>query len=634
MKAEVLAAIGETGLSRSAALSTALAANERVKYLLSLLQLGALHAGHPEQPANTLKHERLACGIDDPWFDDFTAAVRCRGDAYVMPGLDRVLSRTAQELKAMAAPVVEAGTPDMAARLEAMLAAMPCSAGNRLEAATLAEMSAASPPAGSDSLHRLVMDLHRQLNLLQASLAEETIDGATAYGLTDRDRACVAAFMAGVNRTAHLKFDHPGLGTTALGADGKLILQNDIGATDAHVVVIHVEGLTIRIAYTDVHEQRLQFFQAMLAPCGAVWETTQPGRIAGGTAFQLTSGRIDARDEAVLHEALRFIGSRLVFLIDWNRARKQLRAFLGAPERMALLQWATTEEIGHRAFLELGGARLVNQAIEAANSSAVHFGDRLCDVLGAAETETFLRFVLRSSLDCLKERRSPLLLRDRIRAELARHFSNERRRLLRVAAEHAALIAELAAMVHGAMTADGDPAAARQRAAALEHKADRLVAEVFEAVQRRPDHAAFGPLLHDADDAADELEEAMFLFGLLSAAGVPVVATEAMLGLATVLQEAAQAWQRALQHAMRTEERSAAEDADECLMAIDRIAVLEHAADDAERALIAAAVQQATGFRQLHLCTALGARLEAATDALRRASLLLRDSLLRKVLPG
>ena len=79
-----------------------------------------------------------------------------------------------------------------------------------------------------------------------------------------------------------------------------------------------------------------------------------------------------------------------MFLIDWNRARKQLRQFLRGPDRLALLlSWAAETEIGHRGFLELGGARLVNQAIEATAGSSMHFGDRLCDVLGDAETLRF-----------------------------------------------------------------------------------------------------------------------------------------------------------------------------------------------------------------------------------------------------
>ena len=81
MKAEVLAAIGETGLSRSGAVNAALAANDRVKYLLTLLQMAAAHADQPDQPPANLKRERIACGIDEPSLDAFTAAARRQGAA-------------------------------------------------------------------------------------------------------------------------------------------------------------------------------------------------------------------------------------------------------------------------------------------------------------------------------------------------------------------------------------------------------------------------------------------------------------------------------------------------------------------------------------------------------------------------
>ena len=99
---------------------------------------------------------------------------------------------------------------------------------------------------------------------MQAELAEETLDGAAVYNLAEADRPLVLAFMAGLNRTAPLKFDHPGLATTATRAGGRLVIQNDIGTTDAHVIVIHVEGLVVSVTYTDVHPERLAFFQDML----------------------------------------------------------------------------------------------------------------------------------------------------------------------------------------------------------------------------------------------------------------------------------------------------------------------------------------------------------------------------------
>ena len=45
---------------------------------------------------------------------------------------------------------------------------------------------------GADSLHRLVMDLHKRLNAMQAALAEETLDGAAVYNLAEADRPLVS----------------------------------------------------------------------------------------------------------------------------------------------------------------------------------------------------------------------------------------------------------------------------------------------------------------------------------------------------------------------------------------------------------------------------------------------------------
>ena len=634
MKTEVLTAIGADGLRRPAAVNAALAANDRVKYAFSLLQMAAAHADQPQLPPVSLQRERLAAGMDDAALDGFTAGASRNGDAYLIPGAGHLLARVAADMRVMAAPVLACGPSEFAERLEMLLAAMPAGTDDRLDAGTLAALTQAAP-GGADSLHRLVMDLHKALNAMQAALAEEHIDGAAAYGLTDADRPRVAAFMAGLNRTAGLKFDHPGLGTTATRSGDRLVIQNDIGTTDAHVIVVHVEQRAVTVTYTDIHPERLRFFQDLLARYAPEWETTRTGQLSG-TDFQLATGRYAAPDETACRDYLGFLGSRLVFLIDWNRARKQLRGFLPDAARVDLLRWAAEQEVGHRAFLELGGARLVNQAIEAVAGSAMHFGDRLSDVLGLAETQAFLRFVLRAAADCLLARRSPSLLRDRIRAELARHFSNEERRLLRLAADHAALGFELAGLVRDAALApaeiDGTRLTARARG--FEHDADRLVAEAFEAVKRRPDHAAFGPLLHTADNCADALEDAVFLLCLLAIAGPASPVLEPLQALTGLLVEACQEWLKALLHAAHMEDRSAAGDADDFLVAIDRIAALEHQADDAERSLIAAAVQHAADFRQLHLYSALGARLEEAADALRGASLMLRERALGEVVSG
>ena len=64
-----------------------------------------------------------------------------------------------------------------------------------------------------DSFHLLVMDLHKQLNTLSSDIATENLDGAHVWQIKDADRPLIQAFMRGLNRTAPLKFSHPGLDT-------------------------------------------------------------------------------------------------------------------------------------------------------------------------------------------------------------------------------------------------------------------------------------------------------------------------------------------------------------------------------------------------------------------------------------
>ena len=176
------------------------------------------------------------------------------------------------------------------------------------------------------------MDVHKALNGLQSRIASEIIDGAHAYGLTAGDRALVSAFMRGVNRTAGLKFDHPGLGTTATRSGSKLVIQNDIGTTDAHVLVVHVEDARVTLTYTDVHMQRLMFFQGLFEKWRVDWDDTlsRTDRSMEEGVYHLCIGTYAATGAAELEEYLAFLGSRLVFLIDWNRARKRLRLLLSA----------------------------------------------------------------------------------------------------------------------------------------------------------------------------------------------------------------------------------------------------------------------------------------------------------------
>jgi uncharacterized protein Yka (UPF0111/DUF47 family) len=648
MKIPVLEAIGETDLNRSTQIHAALAANDRIKYYFSLLQMAVARADHPEQPADSLRRERLVTGIENSALDDLVTQSRREENRYKLPGCAGILEQIVRDVRIMATPVLaqsnESGhSSRFSERLERLFVRMPTSNDDLIDGDDIANLTRADP-GESDSLHRLVMDLHKALNAMQVELTEERLDGAAVYHIDNSDRPVIAAFMAGLNRTAPLKFNHPGLGTTATRAGNRLIIQNDLGTTDAHVIVIHVEGLRTQMTHTDIHPERIQFLREMLKQYPVSWgeeQSRETHSLAGGVPFQLITGCFDARDSAELLEYLGFLASRLVFLIDWNRARKQLRVFLRGRDRISLLSWAADAEMGQRGFLELGGAQLVNRAIEETAGSAMHFGDRLCDVLGNEAAMDFLRFVFRSATEGLRDHQSPGLIHDRVRAELQAHFSSERTRLLNMASEQAAMIFEIASLVQEGIrrieAGEHNERRSRlaERARNFEHSADQLVAASREATRRRPEYAALFRLLETADDAADELEEVAFLTDLLAASDSGGEALQALSGLADLLVEASQEWIKVLSHASRIDrpgEMSSQAEVRDFLIAIDALFALEHRADDAQRILTHAAVQKARDFRQLHIYSRIADSLEEASDALRWAGLNARDYLLGNVL--
>jgi uncharacterized protein Yka (UPF0111/DUF47 family) len=387
----------------------------------------------------------------------------------------------------------------------------------------------------------------------------------------------------------------------------------------------------VSITYTDVHPERLAFFQSMLRPRGFTWEAGRTGTTAG-SPFYLATGQVQAADDEACGANLEFLGSRLVFLIDWNRARKQLRGFQRGADRIALLSWAAETETGHRGFLELGGAVLVNRAIEATAGSAMRFGDRLCDVLGDAETTAFLQFVFRAATDGMLSSQSHALIQDRVRVALAAQFSNEEQQLLNRAAEHAGLVFELATLVRDGVREDGAQCAKRaRRARGFEHDADQIVVDTRDAVRRRPEYAVFLPLLEAADEAADALEDAAFLLALEPLQGK---ALDALQQLADLLGAASQEWVKAVGHAGQIGRAKGIAESEDFLAAIANIGKLEHEADNAERDLAASAIQHAGDFRQMHLFAAVGDKLEGAADALKKASLILREQVLEHVVDG
>jgi uncharacterized protein Yka (UPF0111/DUF47 family) len=456
------------------------------------------------------------------------------------------------------------------------------------------------------------------------------------YELAPQDRLIVQAFMAGLRRTAPLKFDHPGLGTTATRTGSRLVIQNDIGTTDAHVLVVHVEGRTCALTYTDVHLQRLLFFQSLFARYTVNWEDTRSvrDRTLEDGLYHLALGRYDARDDGDLLEYVSFLGSRIVFLIDWNKARKRLRSLVRKRTTLRLLRWAADEEVGHMAFLRLGGDRVVFEALDFAARGELHLGQSLEDLLGATRATAFLQFVLRTASEAARSGSPDSLVIDEIRAELLGHVRGSGLGLLDLVAEHAALLVEIAAAVRDALQGLRDstgPAQAERlasRAKAWESDADRLLNQARSTGAASQDARFFKSFIEQADDVADELEDAAFFVTLLDPTAELAPVLEALIDLGNLLTTGSQELVKALATMRAGTPGSSREDTVDFLEAIHRIAGVEHEADTSRRRVAAMLARSAVEARQLYVASECAARLERASDALLRVAFRLRDQVL------
>jgi uncharacterized protein Yka (UPF0111/DUF47 family) len=634
-KSAVLGTLDERGLLLPELLERAFAANERAKYELSLLQMAVMHATAPDVDFPNLRGERLAAGVTDERFDTVVATARpAREDQVRVPMGAEIVEDLLEDVGRMVDPLrVAERAGGLEGRLAAIVEAAP--RGRDVFRPFEIEALASADRSSKDSLHVLVMDAHRALDALASEVAVRDIGGARTHGLGAEDEELVVAFMQGVAETERLRFGHPGLGTIASKVAGRLVLQNDIGQTDAHVVVIHVDGLEARVTYTDVHIARLEFFQRMLDRHEVAWEDTRTRRasgLAGGESFFLAAGVHRAPGRKELAEYLRFLGSRIVFLIDWNRARRQLRSFVPKAESLALLDEAAAGGYGQRGFLEMGGERLVFDAMASVMRTPFRFGERLHDMLGTEQAVAYLRFTLRVTAEGLLAGVNRPLLREQVNAELVRYFHGGGERFLDLVAEHARLTRALAALFRDALQGGASDGRARKAELAKEREAqaDALVVESRALAERMPGMAPLRRVVDVADDAADGLEEAAFHLSLFTG---PEETSSALENLAALCEQACDAYLRALEGAKRLVVGAERATVNDFLAAVDRVVALEHETDEAERHVVADALRaEGNDARRIFVVSSVASDLEKAADSLMHAALALRDHVLSEVM--
>ncbi|WP_231711160.1 hypothetical protein [Xanthobacter dioxanivorans] len=639
-KTQIVEELGEGGLLLPGLIETALQANDRAKLRMTALQEAVARARAPRRPLPVLDAEARAAGAADDALDAAVAGAHAlSGGSTAIPGAGRLVGGILDDIALMAAPLDAAradAAPAFAARLSGLRAVLAAIAGDVLDAAALARITSARR-GGEDSAHLLVMDLHKGLNQLAASIAVETIAGAHALGVAREDRPRIEAFMRGLARTRGLAFGHPGLDTTASRSGGRLILQNDIGTTDAHVIIVAVEGRAVTVTYTDVHRSRARFFISLFQDFAAEW-TPLAERSAEGLGdagrFYLVTGRYTAEADAGLDAFLEAVGAHLVFLIDWNKARKALQTFVDKATAIRLLRDAARSSHGHRGFLELGGAELVFDAVRHSAEGRVPYGARLDRILGAAAVARLLGEVLRLTSAGLAARRSVRLIRDEVRAELAGSFGSAEQELLSLALHQLGIARMLASDVAAALIAPDSAEAVRadfrDRAKRLEEKADRQVLAARDLASGPFGRGkGFLPVSEWVEEANDAFEEAAFL---LSAARMPRDggALEPLADLAAVAIACCGDLVRAVAAACEGP-AGQREDITAALEAIDAVMEGERRADSAQRRVLAAALGTAAPAQTLLATIEVARALETGTDHLARAALALRTHVLEEV---
>jgi uncharacterized protein Yka (UPF0111/DUF47 family) len=363
------------------------------------------------------------------------------------------------------------------------------------------------------------------------------------------------------------------------------------------------------------------------------WSGLEPKRAEGfgDGAFDLLTGRYDAETSGQRDAFLEAIGASLVFLIDWNKARKVLRAFVAPDEAVRLLDWAARNRVGHRAFLELGGSELVIGAVRNAAPARIGFGERFDAVLGSSVAADFLKGVLRISTEALLEGRSVRLVRDRIEADLIRCLKRVDSALLAIVVRQAGLAREVAAAVAhhvGGLRsgAGGESAALAAKARRIEEKADRVAREARSEIARLDAGPTIEQLVNGIEDVVDELEQAAFIASLLPEKTSESI-LQALSELCAVVLKGTEAAASGVDAAGEVPEGRRA-DSEDALAAVDRLTDVEHEADDAERSVTTQVLHGGLDFASSTAALELARALERSTDRMAGFGHLLRAHVL------
>ena len=658
-KTEIVGELGMKELLLPRLISDSLDANDRVKYFFSLLQTAKLHADNSQIELSNLSNEREDCGISEISFDRVVECSIKKTDvenSYYIPNVNGIFANIVENINQMLLPLqtfsdtayqkdkrdtstltnskaIEiADYNNLRNRFKDLLARFP-KMDEDVISDLLIDRIVSGEPKNGDSFHLIVMGIHKELNKLQFLIYQESIDGARVYGITENDKRLIQAFMRGINKSKKLKFEHPGLETTVTRSGDFLLIQNNIGTTDAHVLVIKVKEMTISVTYSDIHIQRLNFFHSMLDKIQVRWENTttrESEKFEDSTRYHLSVGTYLAKNQSDLEVYLSFLASRIVFLIDWNRARKRLGKFVKKEDVFSILKWAADNGLGHMGFLKMGGEQLIFDAVKRTAKSPLHFGDEFESVISREKAIEFLKFVLKTCAEGLIQGKSEFLIRDEVRVELSKYFRSIDESLLNVAANHASLVVEISTTVRdGLVQIESDDRefimSNAKRAKVWEKNADALLNNIRLTAKRSNASDVFEKFVSNADNAADSMEETLFLLTLVSKQDIIGCFYEPLLELAELATHSSMEYLKAIENAKIIDKWSNREEIDDFLQTIDKIITIEHQADDVNRKVNVAIMNESNNFKQLHVLSEISMNVEDVTDSLMKSAVMIRD---------
>ena len=171
--------------------------------------------------------------------------------------------------------------------------------------------------------------------------------------------------------------------------------------------------------------------------------------LAEGEVVLSASGVYAARDEADLDRFLAFLGSRIVFLIDWNKARKALADL--RPKGGPSSSWPARQARRRPSRLSRARRRRsVFDAVRRAAAGRIAYGVPLDKALGETECSALLWQCAARASEGLDSGRSTRFIRDEIQADLSQRLDTAESELLAVVLRHLGLTRMLAGMIETA----------------------------------------------------------------------------------------------------------------------------------------------------------------------------------------